>query len=223
MKKALAIIALAGLVSVSASAQGFLGGLFGGNKSNDSSSQQSTSSTLGSLGNILGGLAGIVYTAPISLDGTYIYNGCAISTSSSQGGVVSDLAGSAVSSTLETKVDEYLAKVGIKPGSMTWTFKKEDNTFTVKVGSITIPGTYKVGDGENTVTLTFGKSMQFLSMNGYLKSSLDGAKMLFTADKGLAFAKKVAALIGERSSEVASIVKLADSYDQFKIGFKLSK
>ena len=221
MKKTLALIALVGLVTVNASAQGFLSGLFGGNKNTETTSQ--SNSTLGTLGNILGGLAGTVYSAPISLDGTYTYNGCAISTSSSQGGIVSDLAGSAVSSTMETKVDGYLAKVGIKPGAMTWTFKKEDNTFTVKIGAISIPGTYKVGDSENTVTLTFGKSMQFLSMNGYLKSSLDGAKMLFTADKALAFVKKVASIVGERSSEVAAIAKIADEYDQFKIGFKLSK
>ena len=35
--------------------------------------------------------------------------------------------------------------------------------------------------------------------------------------------KKIVGKIGEKSSEVASIAKLADGYDNYKIGFKLSK
>lgn len=217
MKKTLAIIAIAALFSVQAQAQGLLGSLLGGSSS---SSQNSTAST---IGNILGGLAGVVYSAPISLNGTYTYDGCAISASSSEGGLVSNIAGSAVSSTIEPKVDEYLAKVGIKPGAMTWVFNNSDNTFTAKIGGISIPGTYKVGEGENTVTLTFGKSMKFLSMTGTLQSTSTGAKMLFQADKLLAFAKRVASLLGNNSAEVSAILKLADGYDQFKVGLKLTK
>ena len=124
----------------------------------------------------------------------------------------------------DTKMaDEYLAKVGIRPGSMKFTFNVEEHSFTVQVGSLTIPGTYKVGNGERTVNLTFGKSMQFLSMTGTLESTLSGARMLFTADKAMTFLKKVASLAGQSSSEVAGIAKLAEGYDNYRIGFKLSK
>ena len=212
MKKVLSILVVAVALSVPASAQGLLGGLLGGSGS--------ASSTIGSL---LEGLAGTVYSAPVTLDGTYQYNGSAISATSSEGGVLTNIAGTAVTATLESKVDEYLAKVGIQPGTMTITFNRSDNTFVWNVGSLALPGTYKVGDGERTVTLTFGKSMQFFNMTGTLESTSTGAKMLFTANKTVAFLKKVAAKLGQKNEQIASIAKLADGYDNYKIGFKLAK
>lgn len=224
MKRILTILALMAAVTFSAQAQSglgsLLGGIFGGSSSSSSSTESSGNST---LGNILGGLAGTVFSAPISLDGTYNYDGSAISVSSSQGNVLSDLAGSAVTSTLETKVDEYLAKVGIKPGAMTITFNRDDNTFTWNVAGLNLPGTYKVGDGEKTVTLTFGKTMKFLSMTGNLESSLKGARMVFPANKTVEFLKKVAAKLGKNNANVQSILKLSEGYDNYKVGFKLSK
>lgn len=208
MKKLVSIFALAATLTVSANAQGLLGGLLGGNST---------------LSDIVTGLAGVVYSAPVSLNGTYTYNGIAVSATSSEGGILANLAGTAVTSGIESKADGYLAKVGIKPGAATFTFNAEDNTFTMNVGAISLPGTYKVGDGEKTVTLTFGKTMQFFCMTGVLESSGTGAKMLFPANKAVAFLKKLAAKIGESSSEISTIAKLADGYDNYKVGFKLSK
>lgn len=207
MKKLISTLALCAAVSVSAWAQG---GLLDGKTGN-------------TIGNVLSSIAGSVYSSPVTLDGTYNYNGVAVSVSSTEGGVLTNLAGTAVTSGIETKADEYLAKVGIRPGSMKFTFNVEEHSFTVQVGSLTIPGTYKVGNGERTVNLTFGKSMQFLSMTGTLESTLSGARMLFTADKAMTFIKKVASLAGQSSSEVAGIAKLAEGYDNYRIGFKLSK
>ena len=212
MKKLVSILAVTLCLSISVQAQGLLGGLLGGGDGSSST-----------LGNILSGLAGVVYSAPVSLDGTYTYNGVAINAASSEGGILSNLAGSAVTGGLESKADEYLAKVGIKPGAMTFTFNKEDNTFTMNVGSLKLPGTYRVGDGERTVTLTFGKSLQFFSMTGTLESTLTGAKMLFTADKLMGLIKKVAGKLGNNAGQLGTIAKLADGYDSFRIGFKMSK
>ena len=210
MKKLVSIIALATALSLSANAQGLLGGLLGG----------SGNST---LSDIVSGLAGVVYSAPVSLNGTYTYNGVAVSATSSEGGILANLAGTAVTSGIESKADGYLAKVGIKPGMMKFTFNADDNTFTLNVGSISLPGTFKVGDGEKTVTLTFGKTMKFFCMTGSLESSGTGAKMLFPANKAVDFLKKLASTIGQSSSELSSILKLADGYDNFKVGFKMSK
>lgn len=215
MKRILSILVLAAALATPAQAQGILGSIFGNN-----SGDSSTGSTIGS---ILEGLAGTVYSAPISLDGTYTYNGIAVSATSSEGGILSSLAGTAVTSGIESKIDEYLAKVGIKPGAMTITFNKEDNTFTWNIAGIPLSGHYKVGDEEKTVTLTFGKTMQYFSMTGNLESSLTGAKMLFTANKTVAFLKKVASKLGQSSGTIGTIAKMADGYDNFKIGFKLAK
>ena len=208
MKKFFSVLALAAVVAVSANAQSNLGGILG---------------NLGNLGNVLTNAAGAIYSGPVSLNGTYSYNGIAVSVTSSEGGIISNLAGSAVTSGIESKADEYLAKIGVKPGAMTWTFNNTDNTFTLNVAGISIPGKYKVGDGEKTVTLTFGKSFQFLDMPGTLESTMSGARMTFTSAKAMAFFKKLAGALSQSSSQIASIAKLADGYDNYRIGFKLSK
>lgn len=188
-----------------------------------SMSAQSILDKLGSLGNVLSNAAGVVYSAPVSLNGTYSYNGVAVSATSSEGGIITNLAGSAATSALETKADSYLAKVGIKPGAMKFAFNSEDNTFTLNVAGISIPGTYKVGDGEKTVSLTFGKKMQYFSLTGSLESSLSGARMVFPVNKAVTLFKKVASAIGQSSSSLGSLASLADGYDNFRLGFKLSK
>ncbi len=208
MKKFFSVLALAAVVAVSANAQSNLGGILG---------------NLGNLGNVLTNAAGAIYSGPVSLNGTYSYNGIAVSVTSSEGGIISNLAGSAVTSGIESKADEYLAKIGVKPGAMTWTFNNTDNTFTLNVAGISIPGKYKVGDGEKTVTLTFGKSFQFLDMPGTLESTMSGARMTFTSAKAMAFFKKLAGALSQSSSQLSSIAKLADGYDNYRIGFKLSK
>lgn len=208
MKKFFSVLVLAAVVAVSANAQSNLGGILG---------------NLGNLGNVLTNAAGAIYSGPVSLNGTYSYNGIAVSVTSSEGGIISNLAGSAVTSGIESKADEYLAKIGVKPGAMTWTFNNTDNTFTLNVAGISIPGKYKVGDGEKTVTLTFGKSFQFLDMPGTLESTMSGARMTFTSAKAMAFFKKLAGALSQSSSQISSIAKLADGYDNYRIGFKLSK
>jgi hypothetical protein len=208
MKKFFSVLALAAVVAVSANAQSNLGGILG---------------NLGNLGNVLTNAAGAIYSGPVSLNGTYSYNGIAVSVTSSEGGIISNLAGSAVTSGIESKADEYLAKIGVKPGAMTWTFNNTDNTFTLNVAGISITGKYKVGDGEKTVILTFGKSFQFLDMPGTLESTMSGARMTFTSAKAMAFFKKLAGALSQSSSQISSIAKLADGYDNYRIGFKLSK
>ena len=202
MKRILSILALAAACTLSAQAQSGLGSI---------------------LGNVLGNVAGTVYSAPVTLDGSYQYAGSAVSVTSSEGGVLTNLAGTAVTSGIETKVDEYLAKVGIKPGAMSFTFNSADNTFTLNVAGLALPGTYQVSSAEKVVKLTFGKSLQFFSMTGVLESTSKGAKMLFTADKTVAFLKKLANKLGQSSSQIAGIAKLADGYDSYRIGFKLTK
>ena len=204
MKKLVSLILVAAAFSLSANAQSIL-------------------DKLGSLGNVISNAAGVIYSAPVSLNGTYAYNGVAVSATSSEGGLLTNLAGSAATSTIETKADDYLAKVGIKPGAMTFTFNPDEKTFTLNVGKLSIPGTFTVGDGEKTVSLVFGKKFQDLSMTGSLESSLGNVKMVFPVNKAMALIKKVASTLGQSSSELGSLVKLADGYDNFRLGFKMSK
>lgn len=204
MKKLVSLIFVAAAFSLSANAQSIL-------------------DKLGSLGNVISNAAGVIYSAPVSLNGTYTYNGIAVSATSSEGGILTNLAGSAATSAIETKADGYLSKVGIKPGAMSFTFNADEKTFTLNVGKLSIPGTFTVGDGEKTVSLVFGKKFQYLSMTGSLESNLGNVKMVFPVNKAMALIKKVASVLGQSSSELGSIVKLADGYDNFRLGFKMSK
>lgn len=210
MKKLLSILALAAAMSFSASAQG-LGDLLGGLTNNST------------VNDILGALGNTVYSAPISLNGTYTYQGSAVSMTKSDGNLLSNLAGTAVTSNVETKVDNILAKFGVKAGVTTFTFNADDETFTCNIMGIPLNGTYKVGTGEKTVTLTFGRTLKYFCMTGTLESVSGGFKMLFPANKLLSFLKKCASVAGQKSSEIATIASLADGYDTFKIGFKLIK
>jgi len=106
---------------------------------------------------------------------------------------------------------------------MTVTFDRDTETFIWTVAGIPLPGTFKVGNNEETVTLTFGKNMQFFTLTGNLESTASGAKILFPAQRTAAFLKKVVTKIGQSEGTLGTITKLADGFDSYKIGFKLSK
>lgn len=216
MKKVLCLIAATAFLFAGTDANAQLLGKILGGGSTDKSDAGSI------LTGIVNSVAGTIYSAPISLNGTYIYSGLAMSTSSSNGNILSNLAGSAVSSGIENKINGMIEKIGIKPGTMTFVFNS-DNTFTCTILNIPVGGTYKVGDKENTVTLTFGQIMQFFTMTGTLESGITEAKMLFPANKMAQFFKKVASLVGQKSSTVSAISSLTGNYDNFKMGFKLQK
>lgn len=219
MKKTIAIIALALAFATAAPAQSLLSGLLGGTTSTTTGS--STTDNL--LGGLLGSLVNTVYSAPVSLNGTYTYNGVAISATSSDGNLLTNLTGTALTSGLEAKADEVLAKIGIKPGNGTWVFNAADNTFTATFYNIPFTGTYKVHDGEKTVTLTFGKVLKYLTLTGTLDTSLTGANILFTSKNFSTLMSKMASKGGQSTSVLGSLTSLAGNYDTFRIGFKLVK
>lgn len=173
------------------------------------------------IGNVLGDLLGTV--AKPRLEGTYVYSGVAVSMTQNDGGIVSSLAGTAASSAVETKVDEYLTKFGIKPGSMTLTFTESDMSFVWTIGGFPFNGTFQVSPEMDCITLNFGRSMKFFTMTGNLDLTLDGVKVLFSSDKTTEFIKKALAKLGEKQTDIGQIAKLAAGYDNYKIGFKLAR
>ena len=233
MKKLFAVIALSAAFVASAQAQSGLGNLLGGLLGGGNTSSPTTTSTSSAdggaiqqtIGNVLGGLLGTVYTAAPTLNGTYAYKGIAVSMTSSEGNVLTNLAGTAATTQIENKINEILAKFGIKEGNMTITFDNKDNTFVWTVGGFPLNGTYKVGDGEKTITMTFGRTMQYFCMTGTVDfAGLDGGvKLLFTSDKMTAFLKKAIEKLGQKNNEIGTIAKLAQGYDNYKIGVNLAK
>ena len=166
MKKVFAIIAVAAAISFSASAQGLgslLGGLAGAAGSNGST-----------ITNILTNIAGTVYSAPVSLNGNYVYNGIAVGVSSSEGGVLSNLAGTAVTSGIEAKIDEKLATIGIKPGTFSITFNA-DGTCTETLKGKSTKGKWSIEEQKLKLTIVGSKAIN-------ITTQLSGSELMLVTD-----------------------------------------
>ena len=213
MKKYFAIAAACLMIAGSASAQGLgslLGGLTGG--------KTDAASLLNTVSNLVYAFTG--NTQAVSLPGTWNYGGAAIALGSDN--VVSNLAGPAVSSGVEGKIDGYLAKIGIVPGAMTFTFN-EDLTFVCTIKNIPISGTWRTIEDGNKVQLQFGKTMKFLNMTGSLKKTATGCEVLFESNKLLSFLKTALSYVAKQSSTASTFASLTENYKDMKLGFKLTK
>lgn len=205
MKKIIAIIATMVLLGTAANAQSKLFDLLKG-----SATQNVAEAILGA----------VVGQQNVDLTGTWVYQGVAVDLVSEN--LFGTVASKAAMGTVESKLDESLSKVGIKPGVATLTFDK-DYKFYFKIGKVNVPGTWTQEDDK--VTIKFGKNLTFLQLDGIVKSSATGCDVLFEADKFLAFAEKLISIYGNISgnslvSSLGSVVANAKGLDA---GFKLSK
>jgi hypothetical protein len=156
----------------------------------------------------------------VTLPGTWTYTGVAVGLSSDN--TLANVAGSAVSSDAESTMNTQLAKVGIKAGSMTFVFNS-DNSFTCTLKKIPTNGTYSLSSDGKTLTMKFGKTMQYLSMTGTLSSTSTGCKVLFDATTAWSFFKKILAVAGSKSSAASTISSLSNTYSGMKMGWALKK
>lgn len=135
------------------------------------------------------------------MTGTWSYTGSAIEFESDN---LLQKAGGAVAATAaEKKLDEQLAKVGIKAGQMSFTFNA-DSTFSAKVGQKSMKGSYSYDASTQKVNAT--------------STTMD---LLFESDKLL----KLITFLSSKSSNstLKSIGSLANSYDGMMLGFSLQK
>ncbi|MBQ9474926.1 MAG: DUF4923 family protein [Bacteroidales bacterium] len=138
------------------------------------------------------------------------------------GNIVSDVTTSATMIPLEKKVDEYLAKVGLKPGVATFVFN-EDGTYKVSSDSFSIRGNWTLEDG--IITMSIGKTISFITLRGTLKKTVDGVEILFPADKFLSFVEKVGGIYGvlNENAKLEAIFALLDKKEGVMLGWRLVK
>ena len=153
------------------------------------------------------------------LKGTWKYHGVAIGATSDN--ILSSLAASAGSGTVEKKCDELLAMAGIKAGSALLSFK-EDGSFTLNAGKLNLPGTW-TREGSK-VTINIAKVFNF-KLVGTLKTTADGCQILFDADKFLTFIQKVLTAVNKvaNSSTITAVQQAIANVNGLKLGFKLAK
>lgn len=226
MKRVLVFIASAVMMlsAVSANAQS-LSTIFGAAKAAASSAvSQATGVSESTASGIFDAVSKAVYaytgkTDAVSLPGSWSYLGSAIALEGE--GTVSALAGTAVSSQIESKINETLTKFGFTAGSVSFVFN-EDLTFTCTFRGVPLSGRWKTLNEGASVQLQFGQTMKYLSMTGSLTKTIEGCEMLFDATKFLTFLKTALSMAGQ-SSSVSALSSLANGYKGMKIGFELKK
>ena len=149
----------------------------------------------------------------IDMTGTWTYSGSAIEFESDN--LLQKAGGAAAAAVAEKKLDEQLAKVGIKDGQVSF---NADSTFTSTVGKRTMTGTYSYDATDKVVHLRYFK---LLNMNAKVNCTSTNMDLLFNSDKLL----KLIAFISSKSSSTTlkTISSLADSYDGMMLGFALKK
>lgn len=151
----------------------------------------------------------------IDMTGTWTYTGSAIEFESDN--FLKKAGGAAAASLAENKLDEQLAKIGIKDGQLSFTFNA-DSTFTSTIGKRSMQGTYSYDAATNQVQL---KYLRLLNMNAKVDCTSNSMELLFNSDKLL----KLITFLSSKSSNTTlkTISSLADSYDGMMLGFELKK
>ena len=149
------------------------------------------------------------------MTGTWSYTGSAIEFESDN--LLQKAGGSLASSAVEKKLDEQLAKIGIKPGQLTFTFDA-DSTFTATVGSKPLNGTYSYDASTQKVNLKFVK---LIGLNAKVNCTSSSMDLLFNADKLLQLLTYLSSK--SNNSTLQTIGSLAESYDGMLVGLGLEK
>jgi len=173
-----------------------------------------TASTLGSLlSDLLGSSSSISQS---DIVGTWNYTGtdCVFESDN----LLAKAGGSVAASKIEQQIDSQLSKIGIKSGSCSFTFNK-DNTYTATIGSRTISGNYTLDSSNKKIKMTYLAGVG--SMTPRIAKSGNTISLLFESDKLLSLLKGASALTG--SSSLSSITSLLGNYDGLYIGLKLKK
>lgn len=152
------------------------------------------------------------------IKGTWNYTGSAVKLESED--LVKSAAAGVAATQVEKKLDEYLAKAGLKGGAFSFTFN-EDNTFTTTVKGKSFNGTYTFSDEEDSINLKYGKNLGSTGIKATAQLNGGTLELLFKADKLLDLIGKLTAASGNATLKTVST--LANQYDGMKIGLELQK
>ena len=155
---------------------------------------------------------------PVDVKGTWTYSGTAVKFESDD--ILKSTAASLAASQVEDKLDQYVAKVGIKAGTFSFTFK-EDNTFTATVKGKSFNGTYTLSEDYKTISLQFGKTFSLKPFTAAVSATSSQLDLLFQADKLLELLGKLTS--SSSNSTLKTVGTLVNQYDGMKLGLELKK
>lgn len=152
-----------------------------------------------------------------SIIGTWKYVQPGVKLSSSD--ALSELAASAATSTLQTKMATYYEKVGIKAGACSFTLN-EDGTFTSTFGKKSFGGTYTFDPKTNQLMLKYDSQLiNWGSIPAYAYINGQNMQIVFPIDKLVG----VLTTLGSNVGALSTITDLIKKYDSVKIGFEFAK
>lgn len=169
------------------------------------------------LSDFVESITGMVIS-PKDITGTWNYSGAAIKLESDE--LAKKAAAVAAAGPIEKLMDEYLQKVGVKPGLFGFTFKS-DKTFSTNYKGKFFKGTYAISEDGKTLTLTYGKILNSYSIKSNVNIGTDSIELLFKADNILDLIGKLSATSDNPS--LKTLCSLTSQYDGLKIGMKMSK
>ena len=148
------------------------------------------------------------HTETVDMTGTWRYTGSAIEFESEN--LLKKAGGTVAASAAEQKLDEQLAKLGIKEGQLSFTFST--------LGKRKLNGTYSYNPTTGMLQL---KYMKLIPMNAKVNYTTQQMDLLFEADKLL----KLITFLSSKSSSATlkAISSLADSYDGMMLGYELKR
>lgn len=204
--KSVLLLALAGLMPQTATAQNVLGNLLGGLAGGGDAG--------GAISNVVGALIGNKEVSAASLVGTWSYTEPAIAFQSEN--IANQVGGALAAAQAEKKLGSALSKYGVVAGKVQLTFK-EDGTYTCTIGKRTISGKYTISGSTLSLTKTGIKSVK-------ANVKLTGNELQLTADasKLLQLVQSLGNAVGNNSS-LSTLTSLLGGFDGVNLGLKLKK
>lgn len=159
-----------------------------------------------------------VSITPKDIKGTWNYSGSAVKLESAD--LVKSAAAAVAAGQIEGKINEYLAKVGLKSGTFCFTFN-EDQSFVTTVKGKKFNGNYTLSEDGKTLTLKYSKLLDSYAVNANVNIGTSSIELLFQADKLLELIGKLTATTN--NSTLKTIGSLAGQYDGMKVGVEMTK
>lgn len=150
------------------------------------------------------------------ITGTWKFNGTAVELESND--ILKKAAAKLAVETIEKKLNETIAKIGIEPGLFSMTFEA-DNTFSIGLKKKELKGTYKLSADKKSLVLTFGRFTKLGTMTVITDLGSKELSLLFKADNLIDLLGKITSK--GNSDEMKALSTIVGAYDGINLGLEM--
>lgn len=152
-----------------------------------------------------------------SVAGDWSYSQPAVALESDN--VLTEAAGTALTSKAESTLSTYCSKVGITAGKFSLTLGS-DSSFSFVLSSKSLSGTYTIDGSSIALAFQAVGTVNLGTISAQASLSGDSLSLLFEADKLLEI---TSALSSSSNASISAVSSLLSSYDGVSLGFQFSK